>query len=158
MAKVPLSAKSKYKNGFYIPKNPEKYVGDVKNIIYRSSWEKRVCEWFDTTSAIVHWNSEGLIVDYFYPQSGKFHKYHIDFIASIKNRHGEVNKYAIEIKPAKEKVLPSTKDKKRFAIEMLTYTKNQAKWIAAKTFCAQHGMQFIVLDEYDLGIKQRPKK
>lgn len=27
--------------GRYTIQNPEKYIGDTKNIIYRSSWEKK---------------------------------------------------------------------------------------------------------------------
>ena len=30
-----------YRSGKYEPKNPEKYIGDIHNIIYRSSWEYR---------------------------------------------------------------------------------------------------------------------
>lgn len=158
MTKVALNSKSKYKNGYFLPTNPEKYVGDVTNIIYRSSWEKRVCEWFDENHSIVYWNSESLIIPYFYTVDNKMHNYHLDFVAKIKSRTGEVTTYGIEIKPYKETILPSTKNKKRLLIEAPTYIKNQCKWNAATIFCEKNNMKFIVLTEYDLGIKKRPKQ
>lgn len=154
MAKVALT-RSKYHNGYYTPINPEKYIGDVKNIIYRSSWEKIVCRWFDMNSAIVCWNSESVIIPYFYTVDQKMHKYHTDFMAKIKSKDGVMKTYILEIKPEKEMLPPKTKDKKRLLIETQTYLKNQCKWEAAKAFCELKGITFLVLNEYDLGIKQR---
>lgn len=37
---VKMQKKGKYYQGKYKPKNPEKYVGDINNIIFRSSWER----------------------------------------------------------------------------------------------------------------------
>ena len=155
MTKVALNKKSRYKNGYYVPVYPDKYIGNPENIIYRSSWEKRVCEWFDLTTSVVYWNSEGLVIPYFYNVDNKFHKYHIDFIAKIKNRQGDVKTYAIEVKPEKEQLPPKTKNQKRLNTEVPVYLKNQCKWDAAKAFCIEKGMEFLVLNEYDLGIKQR---
>ena len=36
----------KYK-GKYRPQNPEKYMGDSRNIIYRSMWERKCMKYFD---------------------------------------------------------------------------------------------------------------
>jgi hypothetical protein len=154
MAKVALS-KSKYKNGYFIPTNPDKYVGDIKNIIYRSSWEKIVCRWFDTNSAIICWNSESLVIDYLYTVDNKVHRYHIDFMAKIKSRDGTIKTYVIEVKPHAERNPPTTKNKRRLLLETQTYIKNQCKWKAADDFCKSKGIEFIVLDEFDLGIKKR---
>ena len=156
MAKVALT-KSRYHNGIYIPKNPDKYIGDVTNIIYRSSWEKIVCKWFDMNPSIVCWNSESLVIPYFYTVDQKIHKYHIDFMAKIKSRDGTLKTYVVEIKPAKEMLPPNTKNKKRLLMETQTYIKNQCKWQAAKIFCEDKGITFLVLNEYDLGIKKRAK-
>ena len=157
MTKVALSKKSKYKNGYFIPTNPEKYVGDITNIIYRSSWEKLICQWFDEKPSIISWNSESLVIPYFYTVDNKIHNYHLDFVAKIKSRSGEVSNYGIEIKPDKETRMPTTKNQKRLLIEAPTYIKNQCKWNAAKLFCEKNNMKFIVLTEYDIGIKKRPK-
>ena len=51
-------ADNKYKQGFYYPKNPNKYVGDVDNIVYRSSWELRVFKWMDDNPSVLEWASE----------------------------------------------------------------------------------------------------
>jgi hypothetical protein len=157
MAKVALT-RSRYKNGYFVPTNPEKYVGDVSNIIYRSSWEKIVCGWFDTNSSIVCWNSESLIIPYFSTLDNKMHKYHVDFMAKIKDRDGVMKTYVLEIKPEKEMLMPTTRVKKRLLLEMETYTRNQCKWAAAKIYCESRGCTFLVLNEYDIGIKKRVNK
>ena len=157
MVKVVLNPNSKYKNGYFIPTNPEKYIGDSNNIIYRSSWEKRICAWFDSNPSIIYWNSESLVIPYHFTVDGKEHKYHIDFVAKIKDRHGVIKTYVIEVKPEKETLPPTTKNRKRLLIEVPTYIKNQCKWKAAHAFCEARGLKFIVLNEYDIGIKKRPK-
>ena len=42
----------------YHPERPEKYVGDAKNIICRSSWERKFCRWCDLNENIIKWGSE----------------------------------------------------------------------------------------------------
>jgi hypothetical protein len=37
--------------------------------------------------------------------------------------------------------------------EVSTYSKNLAKWKAAEAFAMKHGMQFLILTEKDLNIK-----
>ena len=52
--------------------------------------------------------------------------------------------------------IPPKRGKKRektFINEVLTYEKNHAKWTAAKKFCEENNMKFIVLTEYELDIK-----
>jgi len=67
-----------YKSGKYEPKNPEKYIGDVHNIIYRSSWELRFCIYCDNNDGIVKWSSEPVVIPYYNPLDKKEHKlYHI---------------------------------------------------------------------------------
>jgi hypothetical protein len=155
MNKVKLNTKSKYKNGMYTLKNPSKYVGDVNNVIYRSSWEKRMCMWLDTQENVVFWSSELLVIPYFDTYDKKMHNYHTDFTAKIRTKTGELKTYVLELKPEKEIIKPTTKNKKRLMIEIPTYIKNQCKWNAAKIFCEERGATFIVLSEYDIGIKTR---
>jgi hypothetical protein len=40
----------------------------------------------------------------------------------------------------------------RFINEMATYAINQEKWKAADLFCKEHGWQFKLITEKDLGI------
>lgn len=154
MSKPTLNGKKgNLKQGIYIPRNPDKYAGNEK-IIYRSSWEKRTCEWLDMNPSVIYWNSEGLVIPYLSPLDNKVHRYFIDFLAKIKTRNGELKTYGIEIKPKKETLPPTTKNKTRLITETQTYLINQAKWAAARLFCEGKGAEFIVLTEYDLGIKK----
>lgn len=143
----------RYRQGKFIPTNPQKYIGIKSDIFYRSSWEKRVMMWFDTNPSVLGWNSEGLKVRYFFALDSKDHTYHVDFLVKMKTRSGEVKTYAIEVKPHKETLPPKTRDKKRLLLETETYMKNQAKWEAAKKYCDECGITFLVLTERDLGIK-----
>ena len=61
-------------SGRFTPRNPSKYVGDSTNIIYRSSWECRLMDWFDRNPDIVSWASEELIIPYKSPVDNKFHQ------------------------------------------------------------------------------------
>ena len=152
MAKLALNGKSRYSQGIFTPKNPHKYVGEGLPR-YRSSWEKKLMKFLDDRPSVLMWNSEDLIVKYISPLDGKFHRYHIDFVAKMKTRTGEEKTYAIEVKPDKETRPPKTKSRKRLILETETFLVNQAKWKAASEFCLQNGMHFIILNEYDLAIK-----
>ena len=44
--------------GKYIPKNVNKYAGNAKQIIYRSSWERLFMVYCDKKAEIWNWSSE----------------------------------------------------------------------------------------------------
>jgi hypothetical protein len=137
----------------WTPKNPEKYVGDLNNIIARSSWEIKLLNWLDGNPSVIIYNSEGLIVPYLSPVDNKEHKYYVDFLAKMRLKDGTIKTYAIEVKPAKEMVPPrKNKNKERMITEVTTYVTNQAKWAYAKEYCESRGIVFLVLNEHDLGI------
>lgn len=137
----------------WIPRNPDKYIGNVNDIVSRSSWETRCMNWFDLTPAVVKWNSEDLVIPYINPMDNKPHRYFVDFVAQIQDKSGSVKVYAIEVKPFFETLPPvPTSNKKRLLLETQTYITNQSKWKAAKEFCSSKGIHFIVLTEKDLGI------
>lgn len=137
------------------PKNPEKYVGDVNNIVTRSSWETRAMSFFDLNENVLMWASEEFNIKYVSPIDMKEHKYFCDFLAKMKLRDGSIHTYLIEVKPFSECHPPTTKNKKLFLSQMQTYIVNQAKWAAAELFCKEKGITFLVLGEFDLGIKKR---
>ena len=139
----------------WIPKNPEKYAGDAKNIITRSSWESRAMSFLDENVNVLMWASEEFSIKYVSPIDMKEHKYFCDFLAKMKLRDGSIKTYLLEVKPNKERSIPTTKNKKQFLAEMQTYLVNQAKWAAAEAFCKVKNITFLVLDEFDLGIKKR---
>ena len=76
----------KYHKGRYIPHNKQKYIGDITNIIYRSSWERRFMKYCDTNSSIIEWSSEELYVPYVSPIDNKYHRYYPDFIIKVKSK------------------------------------------------------------------------
>ena len=50
--KVKPTSKSGFKQGYYNPINPQKYIGEHP-IIYRSSWERKFCHWCDHNEEVI---------------------------------------------------------------------------------------------------------
>ena len=139
--------------GWFTPKHRSKYKGDSENVVYRSSWELRVMKWLDENPSVIWWASEELIIKYRSPIDQKIHRYFPDFIVRLKQKNGTESTVVIEIKPQKQTVKPVQKRKtKRYLQEAATYAVNQEKWRAADLFCKEHGWQFKVLTEKDIGI------
>lgn len=139
--------------GWFTPVYPNKYKGDSKNIVYRSNWELRVMKWLDMNPAVIWWASEELVIRYKSPLDQKMHRYFPDFIVRIKRKAGLEKTLVLEIKPHKQTQKPVQKRKtQRFIQEAATYAVNQEKWRAADLFCKEHGWEFLVLTEKDLGI------
>lgn len=139
--------------GMFHPQNPKKYRGDANKIIYRSSWEVRVMKWLDDNPNVIWWASEELPIPYKSPIDQKIHRYFPDFIVRLKQRGGKEKTLILEIKPESQTKEPVRKRKtSRFIQEAATYAINQEKWRAADLFCKEHGWQFKVLTEKDLGI------
>lgn len=135
--------------GKFRPKNYKKYKGDPTNIVYRSLWELKFMRYCDSSKNIVSWCSEEVVIPYMSPTDRRVHRYFPDFYIKVKESTGKVVEKIIEIKPKKQCVLP--KNKKNLT-EVVTYAINQAKWSAAKDFCADRKWQFQVLTEKELGI------
>ena len=139
-------------SGWFKPKNPKKYKGDPNNIVYRSSWELRVMKWLDEHPSIVLWASEELPIPYVSPVDNKVHRYFPDFVAKVKQADKETT-MVLEVKPYKQTQKPTQKRQtKRFLQEVVTYAVNQEKWRAADLFCKEHGWQFKILTEKELGL------
>lgn len=144
-----------YLQGKFVPTNPEKYIGDLSNIIFRSSWERKAMIRFDTDPSILKWSSEELVVSYVSPADSRPHRYFIDFVIEYRTKTGAVEKAAIEVKPeiqTKPPVIGKRKTKQLMeAIE--TYAVNQAKWEAARAWCKKHNMHFFIFTEKTLNIR-----
>ena len=93
-------------SGRFTPKNPQKYVGDPKNIIYRSSWEVKVMDWLDRNDDVISWQSEETIVPYKSPVDGKWHRYFPDFLVKVKTKDGKFKTMMLEVKPKKQTLPP----------------------------------------------------
>ena len=135
--------------GLYRPTNPKKYVGNTKQIVYRSLLERRFMRYCDLNEDILYWASEELPVRYYNPLDKKYHRYFPDFIVKTVNNE----KYMIEIKPSRQvaRPKPPKKKTKSYMRESFEYIKNQAKWQAAKSYCDDKGMKFKLITEKDLG-------
>jgi hypothetical protein len=139
--------------GRFLPQNPQKYAGDANNIIWRSTWEKRVMEWLDRSDNVVYWASEELVIKYYSPIDNKIHRYFPDFTVKIKKKDGTVMTHVLEVKPEYQTRQPVMKRKtKRFLEEQVTFIVNQSKWKAATEFCKDRGWVFQIVTEKDLGI------
>ena len=147
----------KYHQGRFTPQNPEKYKGDARNIIYRSSWEVDFMRWCDRNENILEWGSEEFFINYLDPTSNKVRRYYPDFIIKVQESDGSIKKYIIEVKPERQTKPPTqspNKRRKTYITEALTYEKNLAKWKAAKEFCDDRGIIFKIITESHLGRKK----
>ncbi len=142
-----MSFGNKTYKGIFKPKNPKKYNGNADNVVYRSSWEVRHPQ-------VIWWASEELVIPYYNPIDNKMHRYFPDFVVKMKLNSGKVMTYVWEIKPYAQTLQPERKRKtQKFINEQVTYIVNQSKWKAADEFCHEHGWEFVVLTEKELGIK-----
>lgn len=145
-----------YKQGLFRPSNPSKYVGDVNNIVYRSSWEFRFFQWCDVNPAVVSWQSEETVIPYICETDNKMHRYFVDVKLRIRDAKGNIGTFLVEIKPYAQTIPPKHSGKKtrlyeqRYMQEVETFVKNQSKWKAARAYAEQRGMKFLVLTEKEL--------
>lgn len=129
--------------GKFIPKNPEKYIGDASNIFFRSLWEASCMKFFDSSKDVLRWGSEEFSIPYISPKDGQVHQYFPDFIIEYIDAAGVVKKEIVEVKPFHESDSRAAKtERSKAALEI-----NEAKWAAAATFCESRGLQFRVLTE-----------
>ena len=141
-------------SGQFKPSNPQKYVGDYKNIIYRSSWEARVMNWLDKNPSIVSWSSEEVVVPYISPVDGRWHRYFPDFVVKVKDKNGILKTMMLEVKPKKQTQEPIIQRRvtKRYITEVTTWGVNQAKWKAATEYCLDRNWEFKLITEDHLGL------
>ena len=137
------------------PSHPKKYKGDARNIICRSSWERRFCNWCDINESILEWGSEEFWIPYLSPIDNRTHRYFPDFIIKVKESTGVIKTYVIEVKPKRQTKPPIKKKRvsKSYLYEMKTYSVNQAKWKAADEWCKDRKIEFKIITENELGIK-----
>lgn len=141
--------------GRFIPKNPQKYRGDVNKIIYRSSYELKFMKWCDNTPDVKMWASEEVAIPYFSPVDRKMHRYFPDFLIQKKSASGDIQNVLIEIKPSTQTRPPPTPNRKtkKYLNDVLRYEINKAKWQAAIEWCKKGNITFSILTEQELGIK-----
>ena len=144
--------RKRYK-GKYKIKNPNKYLGNPTNIIYRSLMERRFMEWCDSNDKCYKWSSEEVVIPYISPIDNKQHRYFPDFL--IQTLKGW---FLIEVKPLTQSRPPKKlvvenlelKKKRRYIKSVQTWLVNEAKWKAANKVCEKRGWSFQILTEKQL--------
>ena len=141
--------------GKFTPKDPKKYRGNPRNIIYRSMWERRFMVYCDNNINIIEWGSEEVIIPYRSPLDGKVHRYFPDFYAKVIAHDGSIREMIIEVKPKAQVRQPKTNPKRKTKAwynAVREWGKNQAKWESATNYCNKRNMEFKILTENDLGL------
>ena len=136
---------SKFAQGVYTIKNPQKYVGK-NSPRYRSGWEHAFMRFCDTNENVLQWASESINIPYRNPLTGKQTIYVPDFLVMYKDRGNQVKAELIEIKPKKQSVIES----KASARDRAAVAVNYAKWDAAMKWCKRQNLTFRVVTEDDI--------
>jgi hypothetical protein len=143
-----INMKKTYKGKFKEFKNPEKYIGDLDNVTYRSLWERNVMRWLDENPNVKEWASEELFFPYNHPITGKRAKYYPDFYVKMIDGVNRV----IEVKPQKEidKPVSPTRKTKSYMEAVSTWIVNQEKWKTAEFYCNKNNINFEIWSENTL--------
>ena len=145
--------RGRIRQGYFIPKNPNKYVGEIDKIIYRSGWEYKFLKYCDENERIIKYSSEPVGIPYYNPISKKVCKYWVDVFITIKDSSGNLNNWLLEIKPekfTKPPVAPERMTEKqtyRYLSHAKTYIVNKAKFEAAKEYSDAKGIKFGIITE-----------
>lgn len=141
------------KQGYFKPANPEKYIGDISKIIFRSSWEFKFLKWCDLSPTVIKYSSEPVGILYYNPLDKRGHTYYIDFYIVSKDNEGREQAWLIEVKPNKyinPPVAPdrmTNKQTANYVYAAKQYIVNQAKFEAAREYAAQKGVKFGIITE-----------
>jgi hypothetical protein len=144
---------SKYNQGDFIPKNPNKLIGNAKPK-YRSGWELAMMTFLDTHPSVIQWASESISIPYVNPLTGRRSQYIPDFLVLYKDKNGKQHAELIEVKPKKEAMLENAKSKRDKAFLII----NSAKWAAAMGWCKKNGVSFRIVTEDDLFVQKGKKR
>jgi len=108
----------------------------------------------DMNENILKWSSEEIWIPYLSPLDRRVHKYFPDFYIKYKTTEGIIKESLIEVKPKRqvEGPKPQKRVTQKQMYEIKEYAKNQAKWEAAKEFCADRRWEFQILTEDNLGV------
>lgn len=136
---------SKFAQGKYQIKNPEKYIGK-RTPTYRSSWEFTFCAFCDNNPAVVNWASEAIQIPYRNPVTGRNTIYVPDFLIVYVDAKQKQHTELVEVKPLSQVTMETAKSlKDKYSVAV-----NMAKWAAADAWCRANNIRFRVVTEYDI--------
>lgn len=130
--------------GKFRPKNPQKYIGDIKNIWYRSGLELNAFIFLDNNPFVLKWASEEIKIPYMKPTADgiKPSTYWPDLYVEYLDKDQNVKKVVIEVKPEKLLMKSKARNKKTSALENYTFMINMLKAEAATKWCEQRGLEY----------------
>jgi hypothetical protein len=144
---------SKFAQGVYQPKNPNKYVG--KGLPrYRSGWEWSFFRFCDENDHVLQWASEAISIPYRNPVTGKNSMYVPDIFMTYRTKNNKICAEVVEIKPRKQSLIEGRMNDRDRAVVAV----NHAKWQAAKAWCQRANIEFRVLTEDSLFHKPSKKR
>lgn len=151
-----------FKQGYFSPSNPSKYIGNPHTIIYRSSWEYDFFIECDTNPKIIRWVSEPKEISVRYKHPSKKNNdgtpkecsYFPDVYFELNTSKG-LNRIVGEIKPKNKLIEPSKIDLSRSTLDQVTkYKKKMIAYMvimikarAAIEFCASKNMKYMFITE-----------
>ncbi len=144
--------RKRYK-GKYKVKNPQKYIGDSTNVIYRSLMELNFMKWCERSEKVLKWNSEEVVIPYISLMDKKKHRYFPDFLIQTNKGWTLIEvKPLVQTKPPKKILIEKVtlKKKRRYVKAVKTWLVNEAKWNAAKKVCEVNGWKFELMTEKQL--------
>ena len=136
---------SKYSQGQFIPKNPQKVIGNSQ-IFFRSSWESKFMQFLDEHAGVIQWASESIRIPYTNPLTGKRSQYVPDFLILYQDKTGKQHAELVEIKPKREALMEKAKSMRDKAFLAI----NTAKFAAAMMWAKKNGIVFRVITESEL--------
>jgi len=148
---LPLRKDKRFHQGYFQPRNPEKYLGRDA-IVYRSGLELKFFRFLDTSPNVIKWNSEQVKIAYFDSLKKKNRTYYVDNLVFIKEGD-HIKRYLIEVKPSKQTKPPKESNRKKkssLLFEQVAWRNNCDKWDSAIKFAKKHGMEFKIITEKEL--------
>ena len=108
----------------------------------------------DITESVIKWAYEPpfAVIPYFDKGMKKNRHYYVDFVLWVKKQDEEdLRQVWVEIKPFEQTQPPKIHRVTESSIEAVqTYITNQCKWEAARKYCNDRGIDFLVITEKDL--------
>ena len=78
--------------GKYKVHNKAKYVADLQEVVYRSSWELKYMKYLDRHPAVLEWGSENVIIPYYNQIEKKTRRYFQEGLPSVYSSVSPHNK------------------------------------------------------------------
>lgn len=140
----------------YKLRNPQKYLGDLNQLKYKSSWEEEAFKICDNNPYVLEWGYEIIEIMYAVPSNGKMmlKKYLPDLYVVVQTESGDVERRLIEIKPLKQTKRSKSRNPRIKLQEDHVHMINRLKWDAAENWCIGRGIKFSVVTERELFGKQ----